>query len=112
MDEHEKFSAGERRLIEMIEALERKLKLELEKLMSADDELNAAVAALGTVITNAVAALQAWAAPLAAHDDPVVVAAAASLTQLAANLAAAIVVPPAAAPAPQPAPTPAPTPAA
>lgn len=77
----------------------------LEMLMSAEDDLNAAVAALTTVVSAVVTDIQTLTAELAAAggtSDPAVEAAVAKLNDLATTLTTAITPP---APAPEPAPS-------
>lgn len=95
------YSAGERRLMEMLIALDHKLTLKLEKIMSAEDDLNAALGNISTAVAAAVTEIQTLATQLTnSPEDAQIEEAATRLNALASSLTAAI-------PAPAPAPTPA-----
>ncbi len=67
------------------------LAIQLEKIMSALSDLQAAAAAINTAVTNAVAEIQSLAAKIGTNtDDPDVEAAAGQIQTLATNLQAAV----------------------
>lgn len=100
------YSAGERRLMEILTSLEHKLATKLEKIMSAEDDLNTAVSNIATAVSAAVTDIQSLTAEIAAantSNDPAIEASVAKLNALAVTLNAAVA-PPAPAPTPDPVP--------